>query len=111
MKDRKFSLINNNNQTFVITANSPEVALIKARRMGDLGWHIIDELSANEYCYRVTKTKLGKGYDELTYELYHYFKAVIDDRYLDAFIQADLIENLIDIREYDDIIKYVIDNY
>lgn len=111
MKNRLFSLLNSKGQSCLIEANSPEVALVKANRLGDQGWHIADELSVDEYCYKVTKTKLGEGYDELTYELYHYFKALMHDRYLEVFEQADLIENLIDIREYDDIVKYVVDNY
>ena len=111
MKNRLFSLLNSKGQSCLIEANSPEVALVKANRLGDQGWHIADELSVDEYCYRVTKTKLGEGYDELTDELYQYFKALKEDRFLDAYIEADLIENLIDIREYDDIVKYVVDNY
>ena len=111
MKNRLFSLLNSKGQSYLIEANSPEVALVKAYRLGDQGWHIADELSIDEYCYRVTKTKLGKEYDELTDELYQYFKALKEDRFLDAFIEADLIENLIDIREYDDIVKYVVNNY
>ena len=111
MKNRLFSLLNSKGQSYLIEANSPEVALVKANRLGDQGWHIADELSIDEYCYRVTKTKLGKEYDELTDELYQYFKALKEDRFFDAFIEADLIENLIDIREYDDIVKYVVNNY
>lgn len=111
MKNRLFSLLNSKGQSYLIEANSPEVALVKANRLGDQGWHIADELSVDEYCYRVTKAKLSKGYDELTNELYQYFKALKEDRFLDAFIQADLIENLIDIRDYDDIVKYVVNNY
>ena len=111
MKNRLFSLLNSKGQSYLIEANSPEVALVKANRLGDQGWHIADELGIDEYCYRVTKTKLGKEYDELTDELYQYFKALKEDRFLDAFIEADLIENLIGIREYDDIVKYVVNNY
>ena len=73
MKNRLFSLLNSKGQSYLIEANSPEVALVKANRLGDQGWHIADELSVDEYCYRVTKTKLGEGYDELTDELYQYF--------------------------------------
>ena len=111
MKNRTFSLVNKNGQSFIITANSPEVALIKAGRMGDLGWHIVDELSTNEYCYKTLKRALSIEYDELTDELYHYFKALIHDRYLEAFIHADLIENLIGIRDNDDIVQYVLKYY
>jgi hypothetical protein len=111
MKNRLFSLVNKKGQSFIITANSPEVALVKANRLGDQGWHIADELSVNEYCYKTLKRALSIEYDELTDELYHYFKASRCDRYLEVFIQADLIENLIGIREYDDIVKYVLENY
>ena len=111
MKNRLFSLVNSKGQSYMIYANSPEVAIVKAGRMDDLGWHIVDELSDTQYCYITVKRELSKGYDELTYELYHYFKAIMNDQYLDAFIQADLIENLINIREYDDIVKYVVNNY
>lgn len=111
MNTRLFSLLNSKEQSYLIEANSPEAALVKAYRLGDEGWYIVDELSADEYCYRVTQTKLGEEYDELTDELYRYFKARINDQYFDAFVQADLIENLINIREHEDIIKYVVDNY
>ena len=111
MKNRTFSLINKQGQSFIITANSPEVALIKAGRMGDLGWHIVDELSVNEYCYKTLKRTLSVKHDELTNKLYHYFKALMHDRYLEAFEQAELIENLIGIRDNEDIVKYVLENY
>ena len=111
MKNRKFTLVNKKGESFIITANSPEVAIVKARRMGDLGWHIVDELSVNEYCYKTLKRALSVEYDELTDELCHYFKALMHDRCLEVFIQADLIENLINIRDYEDIVKYVLENY
>lgn len=111
MKNRLFSLINSKGQSYLIEANSPEVALVKANRLGDQGWHIIDELSANEYCYKTIKRALSIEYNELTNELYHYFKALIHDRYLEVFVHAVLIENLIGIRDYDDIVKYVLENY
>lgn len=111
MKNRLFSLVNKKGQSFIITANSPEVAIIKARRMGDLGWHIVDELSVNEYCYKTLKRALSVESDELTDKLYHYFKASRCDRYLEVFVHAESIENLIGIRDYDDIVKYVLENY
>ena len=111
MKSRIFSLVNKQGQSFIIIANSPEVALVKANRLGDQGWYIADELSIDKYCYKTLKRELSKGYDELTDELCCYFKALIHDRYLEAFVAADLIENLIEIREYDDIVKYVLENY
>lgn len=111
MKNRLFSLLNSKGQSCLIEANSPEVALVKANRLGDQGWHIADELSVNEYCYKTLKRALSIEYDELTDELYHYFKASIHDRYLEAFMHADLIENLIGIRDNEDIVKYVLENY
>jgi hypothetical protein len=111
MKNRTFSLVNKKGQSFIITANSPEVAIVKAGRMDDLGWHIVDELSDTQYCYITVKRALSIEYDELTDELYHYFKASRCDRYFEVFMHADLIENLIGIREYDDIVKYVLENY
>lgn len=111
MKNKIFSLVNQNNQTFMIKANSPEVALIKAQRMGDLGWFIIDELSADEYCYKITKVSLGKSYDELTDDLFRYFKAVMRGLKFDAYMYADCIENILGVREHADLVKYVIDNY
>ena len=111
MKKRKFTLVNQYGQSFVIKANSPEVALIKAGRMGDIGWHIVDELSDTQYCYITTKRALSKENNELTNELFHYFKARMTDRYLDAYMHADCIENLIGIREHEDIVKYIIDYY
>ena len=109
MKNRIFSLVNKDNQSFIIQANSPEVALVKAQRMGNLGWSIVDELSVDELCYRLLKSV--KDYDELTDEMRCYFKALLDDRLFDAFIHSDLIENLIGIREHDDIVKFVLENY
>ena len=111
MKNRLFSLINSKGQSYLIEANSPEVALVKANRLGDQGWYIADELSTNEYCYKTIKRALSIEYNELTDELCHYFKALIQDRYLEVFVHAVLIENLIGIRDYDDIVKYVVNNY
>lgn len=111
MKNRLFSLVNSKGQSYLIEANSPEVALVKANRLGDQGWYIIDELSVNEYCYKTIKRALSIEYNELTNELYHYFKASRCDRYLEVFVHAVLIENLIGIRDYDDIVKYVLENY
>jgi hypothetical protein len=111
MKNRTFSLVNKKGQSFIITANSPEVAIVKAGRMDDLGWHIVDELSDTQYCYITVKRALSIEYDELTDELYHYFKALIDDKHFEAYMYADLIENLIGIRDLEDIVKYVVNNY
>ena len=111
MKNRLFSLVNSKGQSYMIYANSPEVALIKAQRMGDQGWHIVDELSTNEYCYRTLKRAFNIDYDELTDELFHYFKSVMHDRHFQAFEHADCIENLIGIREHSDIVHYVLSNY
>ena len=55
MKNRLFSLLNSKGQSCLIEANSPEVALVKANRLGDQGWHIADELSVNEYCYKTLR--------------------------------------------------------
>lgn len=111
MKNRLFSLVSSKGQSCLIEANSPEVALVKANRLGDQGWHIADELSVNEYCYKTLKRALSVEYDELTDELYHYFKASRCDRYFEMFIHADLIENLIGIRDYEDIVDYVLRYY
>lgn len=111
MKNREFTLVNQYGQSFIITANSPEVAMIKAGRMGDIGWHIVDELSDMQYCYTTIKRALSKENNELTNELFHYFKARMTDRYLNAYTHAACIESLIGIREHDDIVRYVINNY
>ena len=111
MKNRTFSLVNSRGQSYLIQANSPEVAIIKAGRMGDLGWFIVDELSDNQYCYTVLKRALNKEYDELTNELYCYFKSRMRDLYYDAYRHLEKIENIINIREHDDVVKYVVNHY
>ena len=111
MKNRLFSLVNSKGQSFMIYANSPEVALVKANRLGDQGWHIVDELSSNEYCYRILKRAFNTDNNELTNELFLYFKSVVHDRHYQAFAHADCIENLIGIREHSDIVHYVMSNY
>jgi hypothetical protein len=97
----------------MIEANSPEIALVKANRMGDLGWSIVDELSAEEYCYRITKAHFCSEtqYNEITDILYNYFKARREDRLFDAYLYVDEFENITGLREHDDIINYVINNY
>ena len=111
MKNRTFSLVNKQGQSFIIIANSPEVAIIKANRMGDLGWSIVDELSANEYCYKTIKRAMSQGYDEMKDILYNYFKALIEDRLFDAYLFADEFENITGKREYEDIVNYVLKFY
>jgi hypothetical protein len=104
-------MINNRGETFIIQANCPEVAFIKAGRMGDLGWHIVEELSDTQYCYTVTKKALSKECDKLTNEIFHYFKSRMADRYYNAYLHAEVIEELIGISDHDDIVRYVINNY
>lgn len=106
-----FVLVNKEGQTIMIKANCPELALIKAGRLGDVGWSIVCELSEITYCHSTLKAQLSKGYDELTDELYCYFQSLIDDRRFDAYIHTDCIENILNIREHEDIVNYVIDNY
>ena len=111
MKNRLFSLLNSKGQSYLIEANSPEVALVKAKRLGDQGWHIADELSANEYCYKTMKRAMSQGYDEMKDILYNYFKALIEDRLFDAYLFADEFENITGKREYEDIVNYVLKFY
>ena len=111
MKNRLFSLVNSKGQSCLIEANSPEVALVKANRLGDQGWHIADELSANEYCYKTMKRAMSQGYDEMKDILYNYFKALIEDRLFDAYLFADEFENITGKREYEDIVNYVLKFY
>lgn len=111
MKNRLFSLLNSKGQSYLIEANSPEVALVKANRLGDLGWSIVDELSANEYCYKTMKRAMSQGYDEMKDILYNYFKALIEDRLFDAYLFADEFENITGKREYEDIVNYVLKFY
>ena len=111
MNNKIYNLINNNGETIIVYANSPEYALIKAQRLGDLGWSIDCELSDTEYCYNILKTELSKCYDELTDDLCRYFKAIIKDCRFDAYIYADCIENVLCIRNHKDIVNYVLENY
>ena len=111
MKNRLFSLVNSKGQSCLIEANSPEVALVKANRLGDQGWHIADELSANEYCYKTMKRAMSQEYDEMKDILYNYFKALIEDRLFDAYLFADEFENITGKREYEDIVNYVLKFY
>ena len=111
MKNRLFSLLNSKGQSYLIEANSPEVALVKANRLGDQGWHIVDELSANEYCYKTMKRAMSQEYDEMKDILYNYFKALIEDRLFDAYLFADEFENITGKREYEDIVNYVLKFY
>lgn len=111
MNDKIFSLISKDDKTIMIRANCPEVAMIKAGRMGDQGWTIIDELSADEYCYKTMKRAMSQEYDEMKDILYNYFKARIEDRLFDAYLFTDEFENITGQREYEDIINYVINNY
>ena len=111
MKNRLFSLLNSKGQSYLIEANSPEVALVKANRLGDQGWHIADELSVDEYCYKTMKRTMSQGYDEMKDILYNYFKALIEDRLFDAYLFADEFENITGKREYEDIVNYVLKFY
>ena len=111
MKNRLFSLVNSKGQSYLIEANSPEVALVKANRLGDQGWHIAGELSVDEYCYKTMKRTMSQGYDEMKDILYNYFKALIEDRLFDAYLFADEFENITGKREYEDIVNYVLKFY
>lgn len=111
MKSRIFSLISKDDKTVIIRANCPEVALIKAGRMGDLGWSIVDELSIDEYCYTTMKRAIGQEYDEMKDILYNIFKSRKEDRLFDAYLYTDEFENITGMRDYEDIVNYVINNY
>jgi hypothetical protein len=111
MKSRIFSLISKDDKTVIIRANCPEVALIKAGRMGDLGWSIVDELSIDEYCYTTMKRAISQEYDEMKDILYNIFKSRKEDRLFDAYLYTDEFENITGMRDYEDIVNYVINNY
>ena len=111
MKSRIFSLISKDDKTVIIRANCPEVALIKAGRMGDLGWSIVDELSVDEYCYTTMKRAMSQEYDEMKDILYNIFKARREDRLFDAYLYTDEFENITGMREYEDIVDYVLKFY
>lgn len=111
MKNRIFSLISKDDKTVIIKANSPEVAMIKAGRMGDLGWSIVDEISTDEYCYKTMKRAISQEYDEMKDILYNYFKARREDRLLDAYLYTDEFENITGMREYEDIVDFVLKFY
>ena len=69
------------------------------------------EFDPIQYCYELTGACLEVEYDELTDELYHYFKAIINDSKISIVLHSDCIENLIGIRECDDIVNYVLNSY
>ena len=93
MNTKLFNLINNEGETIIIQAS------------------ITDELSADDYCYKTLQKALSREYDELTDELYHYFKSRMEDRLYSAYLHTDCIENLTGIRDYDDIVEYVMNHY
>lgn len=72
---------------------------------------MIKEFDPIEYCYELTGACLKAEYDELTDELYHYFKALKNGNDLSIILHSDCIENLIGIRECDDIVKFVLNSY
>ena len=109
--NKAFTLVNNIGQTIIVIADCYEVALVKANRLGDLGWSIVCEVSDTEYCYKITKASLGESYDELTDDLFRYFRAIMRGLKFDAYIYADCIENILGVREHADLVKYVIENY
>lgn len=73
-----------------------------------LFYKVIKNPKQDEYALYYTLQRLYEvGYDELIDELYHYMKAYINDLKIDAYMHADCIENLIGIREHEDIIEYI----
>ena len=69
------------------------------------------EFDPIEYCYEITGACLAVEFDELTDELHHYFKAIRRGDDLSILLHSDCIENLIGIRECDDIVSYVLNSY
>lgn len=110
-KMRKFCLVNNRNETYIVQANCPEVAYIKAGRMGDLDWFIEDELSSDQFCYTAIKRTLSEEYDEIKYILFKYFKSRMLDLYSDAYHYLEKIENILNLKNHNDIINYIFEQY
>jgi hypothetical protein len=116
MRNRKFIVVNTADKSYLIRANCVEVALIKAGRLNEADWYVEDELSDSMYCYTVMKRVLAQNkklgfYEEIVDRLYKYFKARISDKYYDSYIQIESIEDLIGIKEHNDLVDYVINNY
>ncbi len=111
MKNKSFVLIDNNDRTFIIKANCPEVAYIKAGRLGDLGWFIEDELDSDKYCYTVMKIEYAKEHNELNKVLFNYFKSKISDKHYDAYLHLDRIEQMINLNNHEDVVNYVLKCY
>lgn len=65
-------------------------------------------MDINRLCYIKMKYYYENNYDESIDILYHYFKSIIDGNQFDTYLFADEFENLIGIREHDDIVHYVI---
>lgn len=65
----------------------------------------MDEMKA----YKIVEEKYTNNYNELNDSLYHYLKYyLIDENYSDICMFQDEIENLIGIRNHEDIINYIL---
>ena len=63
----------------------------------------IKELEA----FRKITLKYQNNYNELYDSLYHYMKSYYNDNFISSYDYIDEIENLIGIREHDEIINYI----
>jgi hypothetical protein len=67
--------------------------------------------SRDVLAFELITKKYNNQYDELYDSLYNYMKSYIEWYTFDTSLFRDEIENLIGIRDYDDIVKYVLENY
>lgn len=68
----------------------------------------MDIITDQDYrIYFKLKKLYEEDYDELIDDLYHYMNAYINDIRLDIIMCADCIENLLGIREHEEIISYI----
>ena len=63
------------------------------------------------YYYLKMKVYYEKQNDELIDSLYHYFKALIEGYIFDVVLFRDEIENLIGLRDHNEIIEFIATNY
>lgn len=58
--------------------------------------------------FEIINDLFNQHYDEVVDALYYYTKSYIDGYFMDVCMFQDEIENLLGIREHDDIINYIL---
>lgn len=60
--------------------------------------------------YRIISIKYGMDEYELYDALYHYMKTYCNGHKMESYLFKDEVENLIGIRDHDEILEYIISN-